>query len=90
MNTATVIARNVTTKVALTITGHTIDAGETDEVPVTALRLTYHNGQVIGIDYDTIEDGVASGATVHPDFLNRPDAWPDWVRDLVDEHRPTA
>ena len=31
-------------------------------------------------DYDT--------ASVHHDFLDKPNEWPDWVRELVDEHNP--
>lgn len=29
-------------------------------------------------------------AFVHPDFLDQPDEWPAWVRELVDHHRPTS
>lgn len=27
-------------------------------------------------------------AFVHPDFLDSPGEWPDWVRAQVDQHRP--
>lgn len=37
--------------------------------------------RVAGQDYDTV--------SVHPDYLDQPDEWPDWLPPLVDHHRPT-
>lgn len=45
----------------------------TSEVTAITYRIT-------GKDYDS--------ASVHPDFLDQPDQWPDWVRELVDEYNP--
>lgn len=90
MATATVTSRTVITEITLAITGLTIDTGECDEVPVTALRLTYRDAEISAIYYDTIEDGSKSSAAIHPVFLDRPEAWPEWVREQVEWHRPTA
>lgn len=88
MATATVTSRTVITEITLGITGFTIDTGEHDQVPVTALRLTYRDAEISAIWYDTVEDGQPSSAVIHPDFIGRPEAWPDWVREQVEWHRP--
>ncbi|MFE7485480.1 hypothetical protein [Streptomyces sp. NPDC057552] len=28
-------------------------------------------------------------AYVHPDYLDQAQKWPEWVRNLIEEHRPT-
>lgn len=88
MPTATVASKCVITELTLDITGRTIDIGERDDVPVTKLRLTYRDARVAAIVYDTIEDGEPSIASIHPDFIDNLDAWPDWVRELAAQHRP--
>jgi hypothetical protein len=87
---ATVTSKITTTEITLAIAGRTVDFGDRNEYPVTALRLSYRDAIVTNIGYDVTEDGHPETGSVHPDFLNRPEAWPGWVRALVDEHRPTA
>lgn len=50
-----------------------------DSVTITS-EVTDITYTVTGKDYDT--------ASVHHDFLNQPDAWPEWVRDLANEYNP--
>lgn len=70
---------------------------------VNAIRISYETLEVIvgnirqaearvtGIAYETDDQESIDGEVfVHPDFLDKPDEWPDWVRALVDEHRPTT
>ena len=83
----------------------TIDMGNNPAYPVpvkvTELAISYktaetfHDGnvevasEVTGITY-MLTGGEDPIAFVHPDFLDKPEEWPAWVRDLVDEHRPSV
>ncbi|MEV5915811.1 hypothetical protein AB0M00_43880 [Streptomyces chartreusis] len=61
--------------IAYTTTQTSDSAGADCEVA----SITY---TVTGQDYSTI--------SVHPDFLNKPEAWPAWARTLVDQYRPAT
>ena len=54
-------------------------SGDTFTVTSDVTDITY---RITGKDYDT--------ASVHPDFLDQPDEWPAWVRELVDEYNPAS
>lgn len=51
--------------------------GDTVATTSEVTDITY---RITGKEYET--------ASVHPDFLDQPDEWPAWVRDLVDKHNP--
>ncbi|NUQ95847.1 MAG: hypothetical protein HOY79_04560 [Streptomyces sp.] len=105
MVTSTVAHQVDTHSVRLTIHGEaTIDLGNHPDyprtVPVTEIAVIYTTTQsadsasgprteVTSIAYvlDNEEDKTAF---VHPDFLDQPDAWPEWVRTLIDQYRPTV
>lgn len=65
----------------LAISYKTTESFDGDDVTTTSevQDITY---RVTGQDYVT--------ASVHWDFLDKPEAWPDWVRELVDMHQPDA
>lgn len=88
MPKATLVGQTTITEITLAVEGHHIDIGEADDVPVTRLRLTYRDRELTAVVYDTVEDGQPSSANIHPTFIPTPDAWPDWVRSLVNQHRP--
>jgi hypothetical protein len=48
----------------------------------TTSEVTDITYRIANKDYDT--------ASVHPKYLDQPDAWPVWVRDLVKEYDPAA
>lgn len=61
-----------------TTTTHT-DGGDTVTITSAVTGITY---RVADKDYATV--------SVHPDFLDQPDEWPAWVRDLVAEYKPAT
>jgi hypothetical protein len=86
---ASVVSKTVITELVLAVDGNlTLDIGEREEATVTKMRITYRDAEVAAIAYDTIEHGEPSSAVVHPDFIDKPDAWPYWARALVNNHRP--
>ncbi|MER6605654.1 hypothetical protein ABT282_07005 [Streptomyces sp. NPDC000927] len=46
----------------------------------SVIRVTKITHLVTSKEFDTV--------SLHPDFLNDPKSWPDWVPSLVDKHRP--
>ncbi|MEW1630824.1 hypothetical protein AB0387_26120 [Streptomyces sp. NPDC089173] len=82
----------------------TIDIGHHPEYPVMVkvveLGITYKTtetrdgdslvvaGGVTNLTY-LLDDPDNSIAYVHPDYLDQSLRWPEWVRSLVGEHRPT-
>ena len=103
MTASTVVHQVDTHSVRLRIDERaTIDLGNHPDyprdVPVIELAVIYTTTksadgpaqtEVTSITY-VLDDEEDKVAFVHPDFLNQPDEWPAWVRDLVDKHRPTA
>jgi hypothetical protein len=100
--TSSIESKKTTQTVELGISGGaTITVGAApfgdEEHHVTGLCIGYEvtetaHGNVARVDtritqitYRTDE----GGASVHPDFLDQPSEWPQWVRELVEEHRPT-
>lgn len=80
----------------------TIDLGHSPsfprEVPVTEVAVIYTTTQsadsasaprteVTSISY-VLDDEEDKAAFVHPDFLDQPNEWPDWLRSLIDQYRP--
>jgi hypothetical protein len=51
-----------------------------DGTPTAQSEVTDITYRISNRDYDT--------ASVHPDFLARPEEWPAWVRNLVGEYDP--
>lgn len=82
----------------------TIDLGHSPSfprhVPVTEVAVIYTTTQsadsasgprteVTSISY-VLDDEEDKAAFVDPDFLDQPNEWPDWVRDLIDQYRPNV
>ncbi|MFD7855247.1 hypothetical protein ACFV6B_13305 [Streptomyces microflavus] len=81
----------------------TIDLGENPHYPnikrATELAITYETtekrdreavqktSEVSRIVY-VLDDEDTPSAFVHPDYLNQPQDWPEWVREQVEKHRP--
>lgn len=64
---------------AVAIAYTTTQTGDSAGADCEVTNITY---TVTGQDYSTI--------SVHPDFLDKPEAWPTWARTLVDQYRPAA
>ncbi|MFF7631502.1 hypothetical protein [Streptomyces cyaneofuscatus] len=83
----------------------TIDLGDNPHYPdthrVTELAITYettekHDGEAVQktsavsrIVY-VLDDEDTPMASVHDDYLNKPQEWPQWVREQVEWHQPAA
>lgn len=105
MVTSTVSHQVDTHCVRLRIHGDaTIDLGNHPDyprnVPVTEVAVIYTTTQsddsasaprteVTSITY-VLDDEDDKTAFVHPDYLDQPGEWPDWVRALIDQHRPSV
>lgn len=105
MVTSTVSHQVDTHSVRLRIHGEaTIDLGHSPayprEVPVTEVAVIYTTTQsadsasgprteVTSISY-VLDDEQDKSAFVDPDFLDQPNEWPDWLRALIDQYRPTV
>ena len=83
----------------------TIDLGANPNYPVmfraTELALTYktteaHDGDAVRKTCEVsrivyvLDDEDTPTAFVHPDYLNQPQEWPEWVREQVEKHRPSV
>ncbi|WP_145503152.1 hypothetical protein [Streptomyces sp. CFMR 7] len=100
MNT-TVTYRSTETGVRIRIDDETaaIDVSSNPDHPVmkkaVELAITYKitetrdgiTGGVTNLTY-LLDDPDAPIVYVHPDYLDQSQKWPEWVRNLVDEHRP--
>lgn len=62
---------------AIAIAYTTTQTSDSTGADCQVTNITY---TVTGQDYSTI--------SVHPDFLDKPEAWPAWARTLVDQYRP--
>jgi hypothetical protein len=51
---------------------------------VTSLRITYVNGQPTAVAFDS----TTNLYFMQPSDLDKPEGWPDWLRALVEQHRP--
>jgi hypothetical protein len=51
---------------------------------VTSLRITYVNGAPTAVAFDS----TTNLFFMQPSDLDKPEGWPDWLRDLVEQHRP--
>ena len=105
MVTSTVVHQVDTHSVRLRIQGEaTIDLGHSPayprEVPVTEVAVIYTTTQdadsasaprteITSITY-VLEDEEHKTAFVYPDYLDQPGEWPEWVRTLIDRHRPSV
>jgi hypothetical protein len=92
--TSTVTARTTTTEIEVSADGvpplplSSPPFGD-ENLNITHVRIAYRDRSVTAIDYvGTDDEGADSKGFVHPDFLDQPETWPDWVRHLVEEHRP--
>lgn len=92
--TGTVTSRRRTEEIEITLTDAatiTVDAVfEAETARVTELHIRYEGCEVTRIAYKVIGDDDYDSVSVHPDYLDRPQEWPNWVRCLVEEHRPVA
>lgn len=102
---STVAHQTDTHSVRLRIHGEaTIDLGHHPDYPrnvrVTEVAVIYTTTQdedslsaprteVTSITY-VLDDEETKTAFVHPDYLDQPNEWPEWVRELIDERRPTV
>ncbi|NUP47572.1 MAG: hypothetical protein HOW97_09720 [Catenulispora sp.] len=53
---------------------------------VSGLRITYVNGAPTAVAFDS----ATNLYFLQPADLDQPEKWPTWLRDLVEEHRPSA
>lgn len=94
MITGTVTSRRRTEEIEITLTDAatiTVDAMFGAETArVAELHIRYEGCKVTRIAYKVTGDGDYDSVSVHPDYLDRPQEWPTWVRFLVEEHRPVA
>lgn len=61
------------------------DAFETAS-KVTSLRTAYVNSAPTAIAFDS----EANPYFMQPSDLDKPEGWPGWLRDIVQQHRPAA
>ncbi|MEU5323032.1 hypothetical protein AB0G67_40710 [Streptomyces sp. NPDC021056] len=80
-----------------------IDLGEnpaySQPIPVREINISYETTETFDGDTRTVSSKVTNivyrvthdeydVVSVHPDFLDQPDEWPDWLPPLVEHHRP--
>jgi|GEM_PF-6929710 len=53
---------------------------------VTSLRINYVNRQPTAVSFDS----ESNLYFMQPSDLDKPENWPGWLRDLVEQHRPSA
>jgi hypothetical protein len=84
------IAATVTSelyKVDLTLTGAPSITDAFDEaITPTGLGITYANGEPTAIRFEIPGDYLF----VAPADLDKPENWPGWLRELVEQHRPAS
>lgn len=81
--------------------GYRIETGDgptwdPETLAVSGLSITYKRveekrgavTEIVDITYQVSGDPHCDSASVHPDSLDKPQAWPGWVRDLVAHYRP--
>lgn len=51
---------------------------------VTSVRITYVNGAPTAVAFDS----TANLFFMQPSDLDKPEGWPGWLRDIVEQHRP--
>jgi hypothetical protein len=70
-------------------------------VPVREVNLSYETTETFDGDDRIVTSTVTNivyrvthdeydVVSIHPDFLNQPAEWPDWLRPLVEHHRPSV
>ncbi|THA29146.1 hypothetical protein E6R18_24865 [Streptomyces sp. A1277] len=67
------------------------DPNHPNPIKVKELAISYKTtscgSEITNLVY-VLDDADRPVAYVHPDHLNRPEEWPTWARELVDQHRP--
>lgn len=81
--TATVVSTRTHIELAFTDGPVITDEFETP-TQVTSLRITYVNGQPTAVALDSTKNLWF----MQPADLDQVAKWPDWLRDLVEQHRP--
>ena len=81
--TATVVSTHH--RVELALTNAPVITDEFD-VPseVSSLRINYVDGQPTAISFDS----TTNLYFMQPSELDKPEGWPAWLRELVEQHRP--
>lgn len=80
---ATVISTRTHVELAFTDGPVITDEFETP-TQVTSLRITYVNGAPTAVAFDS----TVNLFFMQPSDLDKPEGWPGWLRDLVEQHRP--
>ncbi|TQE33146.1 hypothetical protein [Streptomyces ipomoeae] len=90
MITTSVTSQTMTRQVEVSVTGAPplpLDSPGEDYLHIHSVRITYTDRAVTAIRYFGAGTEGDEEAFLHPDFLDKPDGWPDWLRQLVEEHR---
>ena len=83
--TATVVSTRTHIELAFT-DGPTITDEFDTPSQASSLRITYVNGVATAVAFDS----ATNLYFMQPSDLDQPENWPTWLRDLVEQHRPSS